>query len=164
MLTADRKTCKIVDFGVSAVFEKPVRRSAAWPSLSMQGDDTGGAAVASPAFASPEQIVAARASEETPGVHGTASDIWAMGVTLYCMLTGHLPWQHIEVLEMYRAIEHDQCVSRLSGWLTTQTADPTLDGARRGQPDPSHARQGSGQAHQNAADQGPLATRRSCSR
>ena len=51
-------------------------------------------------------------------MHGTASDIWAMGVTLYCMLTGHLPWQHVEVLEMYRAIEHDVCVTATLGWLT----------------------------------------------
>lgn len=41
-----------------------------------------------------------------------------MGVTLYCMLTGHLPWQHVELLEMYRAIEHDTCVAELLTVLT----------------------------------------------
>ncbi|KAF3427233.1 hypothetical protein E2986_13757, partial [Frieseomelitta varia] len=39
-----------------------------------------------PAFAAPETTM--------PGVHysGTLCDIWSMGVTLYCLVTGRIPW------------------------------------------------------------------------
>ncbi|KAK9300020.1 hypothetical protein QLX08_007140 [Tetragonisca angustula] len=39
-----------------------------------------------PAFAAPETTM--------PGVHysGTLCDVWSMGVTLYCLVTGRIPW------------------------------------------------------------------------
>jgi len=90
LLSSDKKQLKVVDFGISAMFAKP-------------GDDsTVSRTIGSPAFLSPEIIHAAQS--EVP-VSGTATDIWAMGVTLYFMLTGSLPFPSDQIMVMYEAIE-----------------------------------------------------------
>ncbi|CAK9811583.1 Calcium/calmodulin-dependent protein kinase kinase [Anthophora plagiata] len=63
---------KIADLGVSA-------------ELRACGELLSGPA-GTPAFAAPETT--------TPGVHysGTLCDVWSMGVTLYCLVTGRIPW------------------------------------------------------------------------
>ncbi|KAA1107229.1 hypothetical protein PGT21_006928 [Puccinia graminis f. sp. tritici] len=90
LLSSDKKQLKVVDFGISAMFVKP-------------GDDsTVSRTIGSPAFLSPELI---RAAQSDLPVSGTAADIWAMGVTLYFMLTGALPFPSDQMMAMYEAIE-----------------------------------------------------------
>ncbi|SOV05485.1 related to calcium/calmodulin dependent protein kinase C [Ustilago sp. UG-2017a] len=90
LLSDDRKTCKIVDFGVSEMFLKP-------------GDDTMQESAGSPAFMSPELCTAGHAE-----YHGKSDDIWSFGVTLYCMVVGHLPFNKHNFYEMYEAIKNDE--------------------------------------------------------
>lgn len=54
----------------------------------------------SPAFYPPELCVAKHGD-----VSGTACDIWSMGVSLYCLRYGRIPFEHTGVLEMYDAIK-----------------------------------------------------------
>ena len=80
---------KVVDFGVSEMFEKPEDMRTA-------------KSAGSPAFLAPELCVAHHGD-----VSGKAADIWSMGVTLYCLRYGHIPFNHTGVLEMYESIKHD---------------------------------------------------------
>ncbi|KAJ9475295.1 putative serine/threonine-protein kinase HSL1 [Pseudozyma hubeiensis] len=90
LLTDNRKTCKIVDFGVSEMFIKP-------------GDDTMQKSAGSPAFMSPELCTAGHAE-----YHGKSDDVWSFGVTLYCMVVGHLPFNKDNFYAMYEAIKNDE--------------------------------------------------------
>ncbi|CAK9786665.1 Pkinase-domain-containing protein [Cutaneotrichosporon oleaginosum] len=80
LFTAERDMVKLADFGVSEMF---------------QGDDTIKAAGGSPAFLSPESFTASIGE-----VHGKSVDIWALGVTLYCMLRGKLPFNVANPIEL----------------------------------------------------------------
>ncbi|KAJ1335862.1 calcium/calmodulin-dependent protein kinase kinase 2 [Microdochium nivale] len=90
LLLAADDCLKIVDFGVSEMFEKPDR---------MMTKKSAG----SPAFLPPELCVARHGD-----VSGAAADIWSMGVTLYCLRYGKLPFNKQGVLEMYEAILTDE--------------------------------------------------------
>ena len=57
----------------------------------------------SPAFLPPELCVAKHGA-----VSGTAADIWSMGVTLYCLRYGRIPFEVNGVLEMYEAIRENE--------------------------------------------------------
>ena len=57
----------------------------------------------SPAFTSPELSHAGITS-----VSGKAADIWAMGVTLYALIYGVLPFSQHNVLELYDSIQHQE--------------------------------------------------------
>lgn len=85
MLTED-DVLKIVDFGVSEMFEK---------SGNMRTSKSAG----SPAFLPPELCVAKHGD-----VSGTAADIWSMGVSLYCLRYGRIPFERENVLDIYEAI------------------------------------------------------------
>ncbi|KAI1107983.1 kinase-like domain-containing protein [Nemania sp. NC0429] len=85
ILTED-DVLKIVDFGVSEMFEK---------SHEMMTSKSAG----SPAFLPPELCQIRHG-----GVSGTAADVWSMGVTLYCLKYGRLPFTGSNVLDMYEAI------------------------------------------------------------
>jgi len=89
LLLTEDDVLKVSDFGVSEIFEK---------SDKMMTAKTSG----SPAFLPPELCVAKHGD-----VSGTAADIWSMGVTLYCLRYGKLPFSHIGVMEMYEAIKND---------------------------------------------------------
>lgn len=83
---------KIGDFGVSQIFGKMAE---------MRTSKTAG----SPAFLPPELCVAQHGE-----VSGTACDIWSMGVTLYCLRYGKIPFQHANanILDIYDAIRNDE--------------------------------------------------------
>ncbi|CAH7672739.1 kinase-like domain-containing protein, partial [Phakopsora pachyrhizi] len=84
----ERPICKIVDFGISEPFQA-------------SGDDTLRKFTGSPGFLAPELC--------SPGaaVHGKMVDIWAMGITLYSLLCGLLPFQDEDPLELSEKIVND---------------------------------------------------------
>jgi [calcium/calmodulin-dependent protein kinase] kinase len=81
---------KIVDFGVSEMFEK---------SSEMMTAKSAG----SPAFLPPELCVTKHGD-----ISGKAADVWSMGVSLYCLRFGKIPFEQSGVLELYEAIKNDQ--------------------------------------------------------
>lgn len=89
LLTHD-DVLKVVDFGVSEMFEKA--------SEMLTAKSAG-----SPAFLPPELCVANHGD-----ISGRAADIWSMGVTLYCLRYGRIPFGKSSVLELYRAIREDE--------------------------------------------------------
>lgn len=87
LLLTEDDVLKIVDFGVSEMFEKPADMRTA-------------KSAGSPAFLPPELCVAKHGN-----VSGTAADIWSMGVSLYCLRYGQIPFNEPGVLDMYEAIK-----------------------------------------------------------
>ncbi|KAF4437786.1 CAMKK/CAMKK-META protein kinase [Fusarium austroafricanum] len=91
LLLSDDDVLKVVDFGVSEMFEKPDNMRTA-------------KSAGSPAFLPPELC------GKHADVSGTAADIWSMGVSLYCLKYGRIPFNRDGVLDMYDAIRTDQPV------------------------------------------------------
>lgn len=89
LLTSD-DVLKVVDFGVSEIFEK---------STEMYTAKSAG----SPAFLPPELCVVKHGD-----VSGKAADIWSMGVTLYCLRHGRIPFEKSGIFELYESIRLDE--------------------------------------------------------
>ncbi|KHJ31407.1 putative calcium calmodulin dependent protein [Erysiphe necator] len=89
LLTKDN-VLKIADFGDSEIFEK---------GADMMIFKSAG----SPAFTPPELCV-----RNHGYVSGKAADIWSLGVSLYCIRFGHLPFERIGILELYEAIKTEE--------------------------------------------------------
>ncbi|KAI1288642.1 hypothetical protein EDD11_009844, partial [Mortierella claussenii] len=83
-------TLKIVDFGVSEMFTK-------------KGNDMTTKSAGSPAFMAPELCRPLHGE-----VSGRATDVWSMGVTLYCIRYGRLPFRSTSSLELQRVIREDE--------------------------------------------------------
>ncbi|KAL8685718.1 MAG: hypothetical protein Q9224_005703, partial [Gallowayella concinna] len=97
LLTED-DVLKVVDFGVSEMFEKA--------SEMLTAKSAG-----SPAFMPPELCVAKHGD-----ISGKAADIWSMGVTLYCLRFGRIPFERTGVLQLYESIRTDPLeISATSG-------------------------------------------------
>jgi [calcium/calmodulin-dependent protein kinase] kinase len=90
LVTAD-DCLKFVDFGVSEMFSKD------------QPDMTTSKSAGSPAFMPPELCVVRHGE-----VSGRAADIWSMGVTLFCLAFGHIPFEQTGMLELFEAIKGDE--------------------------------------------------------
>ena len=90
LLLTEDDILKIVDFGVSEIFEK-------------DSEMTTAKSAGSPAFLPPELCVAKHG-----GISGKAADIWSMGVTLYCLRFGKLPFEQAGVLQLYESIKNDE--------------------------------------------------------
>ncbi|KAJ1960657.1 hypothetical protein H4R35_007526, partial [Dimargaris xerosporica] len=91
-------TLKIVDFGVSEMFTPktlPPGTAATTTSLADGVKATAG----SPAFMAPELCRAHHGQ-----VSGVKADIWALGVTLYCLAAGQLPFTGRSIPDIYDAI------------------------------------------------------------
>jgi calcium/calmodulin-dependent protein kinase kinase 2 len=88
LLLTEDDVLKIVDFGVSEMFEKEDK---------MMTNKSAG----SPAFIPPE-LCQVKHGE----VPGKAADIWSMGVTLYCLKYGKLPFNGDNQVAMYAAIRN----------------------------------------------------------
>jgi [calcium/calmodulin-dependent protein kinase] kinase len=88
LLVSEDNVLKIVDFGVSEMFGEPEN---------MRTSKSAG----SPAFLPPE--LCGRHSE----VLGTAADIWSMGVSLYCLRYGKIPFNRDSMMEIYEAIKSE---------------------------------------------------------
>ncbi|KAL1969035.1 hypothetical protein VTN77DRAFT_869 [Rasamsonia byssochlamydoides] len=89
LLTSD-DVLKVVDFGVSEMFAK---------NSEMYTAKSAG----SPAFLPPELCIAKHGD-----VSGKAADIWSMGVTLYCLRYGHIPFEKQSIFELYESIRNDE--------------------------------------------------------
>ncbi|KAL5375017.1 hypothetical protein DPSP01_011507 [Paraphaeosphaeria sporulosa] len=103
LITGD-DVLKIVDFGVSEMFDKQDQMKTA-------------KSAGSPAFMPPELCVARHGE-----VDGKAVDIWSMGVTLFCLLFGRIPFERHGMIELYQAIrmeqpEYDECDDNLKDLL-----------------------------------------------
>ncbi|KAE9374572.1 Pkinase-domain-containing protein [Stipitochalara longipes BDJ] len=90
LLLTEDDVLKIVDFGVSEMFEK-------------QSEMLTAKSAGSPAFLPPELCVTKHGD-----ISGKAADIWSMGVTLYCLRFGCIPFERSGVLELYEAIRNEQ--------------------------------------------------------
>lgn len=90
LLLTEDDVLKIVDFGVSEMFEK-------------QSEMLTAKSAGSPAFLPPELCVTKHGD-----ISGKAADIWSMGVSLYCLRFGCIPFERSGVLELYEAIRNDQ--------------------------------------------------------
>lgn len=88
-LITEDDVLKVVDFGVSEIFEK-------------QSEMNTTKSAGSPAFMPPELCV----SKHGP-VSGKAADIWSMGVTLYCLRFGKIPFKKAGPLDLYESIRND---------------------------------------------------------
>ncbi|KAL2444154.1 Calcium/calmodulin-dependent protein kinase kinase cmkC [Exophiala dermatitidis] len=89
-LITEDDVLKVVDFGVSEMFEKD--------SEMLTAKSAG-----SPAFLPPELCIARHGD-----VSGRAADIWSMGVTLYCLKYGRIPFEKGGIFELYEAIKNDE--------------------------------------------------------
>ncbi len=90
LLLTEDDVLKISDFGVSEMFEKKSEMKTA-------------KSAGSPAFLPPELCVARHGD-----ISGRAADIWSMGVTLYCLRFGQIPFERAGVLQLYESIKNDQ--------------------------------------------------------
>ncbi|KAI9484123.1 MAG: kinase-like domain-containing protein [Benjaminiella poitrasii] len=86
LLLSNDYVLKIVDFGVSEMFVK--------------GNDKLKKSAGSPAFMAPELCIAKHGE-----VSGRATDIWSMGITLYCIIYGRTPFISENILELYELIK-----------------------------------------------------------
>lgn len=95
VLLTDDQCVKIADFGVSEILEDPENDSLA-------------SCVGSPAYFAPELVQLASGSQVTNAdrsvISGRKTDIWALGVTLYHIYHGHLPFQADNMEDLYDSI------------------------------------------------------------
>lgn len=108
LLLSSDDVLKIVDFGVSEMFE-----SAEGKNVAQSG---------SPAFMSPELCHGMRNAQ-----HLKASDIWSMGVTLFCWKFGTLPFAETNLIQLCNDIMHKRPV----------LLDPANPANRRGECTPN---------------------------
>ncbi|CAG8647553.1 12368_t:CDS:10 [Acaulospora morrowiae] len=87
LLLSKDDVLKIVDFGVSEIFK---------------GEDKIKKSAGSPAFMAPELCIAHHGE-----ISGKAADIWSMGVTLYCLVFGCLPFEEDNIIDLYESIKND---------------------------------------------------------
>jgi serine/threonine-protein kinase len=77
---------KLVDFGISAATGEP--------------DGRPGLILGTPAYLAPERL--------TGGIVRPATDVYALGLLLYLMLAGRLPWQASTTTQMLRAHRYQE--------------------------------------------------------
>lgn len=107
VLLSGEDMIKIADFGVSEMFDTP-------------GNDSVKRCVGSPAYMSPELAVlaggkprtlepgTANTSSATSRISGRKADIWAMGVTLFYMNQGRLPFEASSMGDLCNAIVNNE--------------------------------------------------------
>ncbi|CAL4926940.1 unnamed protein product [Urochloa decumbens] len=100
LLVTSSGNVKIGDFSVSQVFE--------------DDDDMLWRSPGTPVFTAPECC-------QGSAYHGRASDTWAVGVTLYCMISGHYPFLGDTLQATYDKIANDPV--QIPGDMNTQLAD-----------------------------------------
>jgi eukaryotic-like serine/threonine-protein kinase len=109
----------VVDWGLAKVVgraDPSIGEQTLAPSSSGSSETLPGSALGTPAYMSPEQ---ARGDLE---LLGPRSDVYSLGATLYCLLTGKPPFEGQDVGEMLRAVQ-EGLIPRPS------QHDPALDAA-----------------------------------
>ncbi len=91
---------KIVDFGLSNTYKNE--------------RDTLKTACGSPCYASPEMIAGKR-------YHGLDTDLWSLGVILYAMTVGYLPFEDADTNKLYKKIL--SCEYLVPGYVDKQAKD-----------------------------------------
>ncbi|GAA6017926.1 hypothetical protein JCM11491_001221 [Sporobolomyces phaffii] len=99
-----KSTVKIVDFGVSKFARAPAPGAEDHKDSKSKIPEPNSVA-GSPAYMAPELINSGEkiVDDET----GYACDCWSLGVTLYALAVGHLPFQSLDPLELFRSIRED---------------------------------------------------------
>jgi serine/threonine protein kinase/tetratricopeptide (TPR) repeat protein len=104
ILVAKDGTPKLLDFGIAKLLDPTLRSDSYQPTLTH-------ARMMTPDYASPEQL---RGEEVT-----TVSDVYSLGVVLYFLLTGHLPFSYARVQpEVFARIVSEQKPERPSAVIT----------------------------------------------
>ncbi|KAI6214931.1 Protein kinase domain-containing protein [Aphelenchoides besseyi] len=96
LLLSETDCVKIADFGVSCEFE----------GIDAFLTGTAGA----PAFMAPEALTGMFAVHKTPKLEfysGRAQDIWSLGITLYALVYGKVPFWDTYVIALHRKIKND---------------------------------------------------------
>ncbi|OQV26241.1 Calcium/calmodulin-dependent protein kinase kinase [Hypsibius exemplaris] len=83
---------KLIDFGLSVAWEND--------------DDTVRLPYGTPTFTAPECVD----EELETGYSGQAMEMWALGVTLFALMFGHVPFTHDNLYELYRIIQEKKVV------------------------------------------------------
>ncbi|XP_016514613.1 CBL-interacting serine/threonine-protein kinase 25 [Nicotiana tabacum] len=85
LLLDENENLKVSDFGLSALSEQ------------LRNDGLLHTQCGTPAYVAPEVL-------RKKGYDGAKSDIWSCGVILYVLLAGFLPFQHENMMKMYRKV------------------------------------------------------------
>ena len=83
LLLDENMNIKIIDFGLSNMIKDPT--------------DTLKTACGSPCYAPPEMILGKR-------YHGVLTDIWTLGIIVYAMTVGYLPFEDKDTNKLYKKI------------------------------------------------------------
>ena len=86
LLDKDKKTIKIVDFGLSNIYKNDEGKEILLHT-----------ACGSPCYAAPEMV-------EGLKYVGYTVDVWSSGITLYAMICGYLPFEEQETALLYQKI------------------------------------------------------------
>lgn len=114
---------KISDFGVSHLSLAPRADAAASQANAMLDEAALAKTAGSPAFFAPELCLCGDGGVQLPITK--AIDVWALGVTLYCLLFGHPPFMAETEYALFGVIPYDDYVLP-----TTMGADEAVIGPR----------------------------------
>jgi len=104
--TAEGERVKILDFGIVKLIGE-AEAAMGGEKLTRSGNVTG-----TPAYMAPEQVIGRSVDGRT--------DLYSLGILLFQMLSGHLPFQHRDLLELMR--------------MQVKMQPPALDAVAHGQP------------------------------
>ncbi|KAL9550744.1 hypothetical protein MBANPS3_004594 [Mucor bainieri] len=105
LVMSNNNIVKLIDFGNATCI--------AADTLSSTSSSVG-----SPAFMAPELLKRAARRNQESTVSPTCADLWSMGVTLYCLAYGQLPFERSSLMDLYsdiqnKAINHSDKVDPL---------------------------------------------------
>jgi len=103
---------KVLDFGIAKITQQSLEATSS--GLTQTGSILG-----TPAYMSPEQVEGSRSI-------GTQSDVWSLGVVLFELLTGRLPWKNTQSLfNLMKSISSDELplLQDFAPWVPLELAE-----------------------------------------